>query len=85
MNEMTQTPEDYDVSQLDLLHTMRSHLCMIPTIVRRRAISMLWPLSGGFHTKPFIRLSNRSSLLQKAYLRCEQMHESFIRNIEAMP
>lgn len=46
-----------------------SNLCLIPTILCGGAGSRLWPVSRELHPKPFIRLSDGQSLLQKAYLR----------------
>jgi hypothetical protein len=85
MNEMTQPLEDNDVSLLCLLQTMPSYLCMIPAVLSGRTGSMLWPVSAELHSKPFIRLSDKQSLIQKAYLRCEQLNESLIGNIGAKP
>lgn len=42
---------------------------IIPTILCGGAGSRLWPVSREQHPKPFIRLSNNESLLQKAFLR----------------
>ena len=42
---------------------------LIPTILCGGAGSRLWPLSRETHPKPFIRLSDGQSLLQKAWLR----------------
>jgi len=49
--------------------TLPEHLCIIPTILCGGAGSRLWPVSRELHPKPFIRLSDGQSLLQKAYLR----------------
>ena len=48
---------------------MPSHLCLIPTILCGGAGSRLWPVSRELHPKPFIRLADGQSLLQKAFLR----------------
>ena len=42
---------------------------LIPTILCGGAGSRLWPVSRELHPKPFIRLEDGQSLLQKAYLR----------------
>ncbi|HRE15222.1 MAG TPA: sugar phosphate nucleotidyltransferase, partial [Usitatibacteraceae bacterium] len=42
---------------------------LIPTILCGGAGSRLWPVSREWHPKPFIRLSDGRSLLQKAFLR----------------
>ena len=42
---------------------------LIPTILCGGAGSRLWPISREQHTKPFIRLPDGESLLQKAFLR----------------
>ena len=42
---------------------------LIPTILCGGAGSRLWPVSRELHPKPFIRLADGESLLQKAYLR----------------
>ena len=42
---------------------------LIPTILCGGAGSRLWPVSREFHPKPFIRLADGQSLLQKAWLR----------------
>src|SRR5690349_24048312 len=42
---------------------------LIPTILCGGAGSRLWPVSREMHPKPFIRLSDGQSLLQKACLR----------------
>ena len=42
---------------------------VIPTIICGGAGSRLWPVSREQHPKPFIRLADGQSLLQKAYLR----------------
>ena len=42
---------------------------LIPTILCGGAGSRLWPVSRALHPKPFIRLSDGQSLLQKAFLR----------------
>jgi len=50
-----------------------STLCLIPTILCGGAGSRLWPVSRELHPKPFIRLADGQSLLQKAYLRGAQL------------
>lgn len=42
---------------------------LIPTILCGGAGSRLWPVSRELHPKPFIRISDGQSLLQKAFLR----------------
>ncbi|MDI1307906.1 MAG: mannose-1-phosphate guanylyltransferase/mannose-6-phosphate isomerase [Methylotenera sp.] len=42
---------------------------LIPTILCGGAGSRLWPISREMHPKPFIRLADGQSLLQKAFLR----------------
>ncbi|MHA3055284.1 mannose-1-phosphate guanylyltransferase/mannose-6-phosphate isomerase [Acinetobacter sp. ANC 4633] len=42
---------------------------LIPTILCGGAGSRLWPISREQHTKPFIRLTDGESLLQKAFIR----------------
>ncbi len=42
---------------------------LIPTILCGGAGSRLWPVSRELHPKPFIRLADSESLLQKAFLR----------------
>ncbi len=42
---------------------------LIPVIVSGGAGSRLWPLSREGHPKPFIRLADGESLLQKTFLR----------------
>src|SRR5687768_6531659 len=44
-------------------------MTLIPTILCGGAGSRLWPVSRELHPKPFIRLSDGESLLQKAFLR----------------
>lgn len=46
---------------------------VIPTILCGGAGSRLWPLSRELHPKPFIRLADGQSLLQKAFLRGAQL------------
>ena len=52
---------------------MPPQLCLIPTILCGGAGSRLWPVSRELHPKPFMRLSDGQSLLQKAYLRGAQL------------
>src|SRR3546814_2299896 len=54
------------VSKMDEIN-MSSKL--IPTILCGGAGSRLWPVSRETHPKPFIRLADNQSLLQKAFLR----------------
>lgn len=42
---------------------------LIPTILCGGAGSRLWPISREYHPKPFIRLNDGQSLLQKAFIR----------------
>ena len=42
---------------------------IIPIILSGGAGSRLWPVSREQHPKPFIRLADGQSLLQKAFLR----------------
>jgi mannose-1-phosphate guanylyltransferase len=44
-------------------------MSLIPTILCGGAGSRLWPVSRELHPKPFIRLADGQSLLQKAFLR----------------
>lgn len=44
-------------------------MALIPTILCGGAGSRLWPVSRELHPKPFIRLADGESLLQKAFLR----------------
>src|SRR6478609_7974071 len=44
-------------------------MSLIPTILCGGAGSRLWPVSRELHPKPFIRLADGESLLQKAFLR----------------
>lgn len=44
-------------------------MTLIPTILCGGAGSRLWPVSRELHPKPFIRLADGQSLLQKAWLR----------------
>ena len=44
-------------------------MILIPTILCGGAGSRLWPVSRELHPKPFIRLADGQSLLQKAFLR----------------
>ncbi len=46
---------------------------LIPTILCGGAGSRLWPVSRAQHPKPFIRLADGQSLLQKAFLRGAQL------------
>lgn len=44
-------------------------MSLIPTILCGGAGLRLWPVSREWHPKPFIRLADGQSLLQKAFLR----------------
>src|SRR5947207_136010 len=44
-------------------------MALIPTILCGGAGSRLWPVSRELHPKPFIRMADGESLLQKAFLR----------------
>lgn len=46
---------------------------LIPVILSGGAGSRLWPVSREMHPKPFIRLADGQSLLQKAYIRAVQL------------
>ena len=46
-----------------------NRLKLIPTILCGGAGSRLWPVSRELHPKPFIKLADGQSLLQKAWLR----------------
>ncbi|MFW6342792.1 MAG: mannose-1-phosphate guanylyltransferase [Halothiobacillaceae bacterium] len=46
---------------------------LIPTILCGGAGSRLWPVSRALHPKPFIRLADGRSLLQRAFLRGAQL------------
>jgi mannose-1-phosphate guanylyltransferase / mannose-6-phosphate isomerase len=46
---------------------------LIPTILCGGAGSRLWPVSRELHPKPFIRLTDGQSLLQKTFLRAAQL------------
>lgn len=46
---------------------------LIPVILCGGAGSRLWPVSRELHPKPFIRLSDNQSLLQKAFLRAANL------------
>jgi len=48
-------------------------LILVPTILCGGAGSRLWPVSRELHPKPFIRLSDGQSLLQKAFMRGAQI------------
>ena len=48
-------------------------MLLIPTILCGGAGSRLWPVSREMHPKPFIRLADGQSLLQKAFLRGAQL------------
>src|SRR5881392_3104887 len=48
---------------------MRGSMRLVPAILCGGAGSRLWPVSRELHPKPFIRLADGQSLLQKAFLR----------------
>lgn len=48
-------------------------MTLIPTILCGGVGSRLWPLSREQHPKPFIRLDDDQSLLQKTFLRAAQL------------
>ncbi|MCX7114882.1 MAG: mannose-1-phosphate guanylyltransferase/mannose-6-phosphate isomerase [Gammaproteobacteria bacterium] len=48
-------------------------MLIIPTILCGGAGSRLWPVSRELHPKPFIRLQDGQSLLQKAFLRAKSL------------
>src|SRR3546814_12514765 len=48
---------------------------LIPTILCGGAGSRLWPVSREQHPKPFIRLADNQSLLQKAFIRGASLPE----------
>jgi len=48
---------------------LKGERMLIPTILCGGAGSRLWPVSRELHPKPFIRLADGESLLQKAFLR----------------
>lgn len=50
-------------------------LTLIPVVLCGGAGSRLWPVSREAHPKPFIRLRDGQSLLQKAFLRGAQLQE----------
>jgi len=50
-------------------------MSLIPVILCGGAGSRLWPVSREAHPKPFIRLADGQSLLQKAFLRAIQLPE----------
>jgi len=50
-------------------------MSLIPIILCGGAGSRLWPVSRETHPKPFIRLADGQSLLQKAFLRAIQLPE----------
>jgi mannose-1-phosphate guanylyltransferase / mannose-6-phosphate isomerase len=52
---------------------LSSNFVLIPTIISGGAGSRLWPVSRELHPKPFIRLADGQSLLQKAFLRGAQL------------
>jgi mannose-1-phosphate guanylyltransferase len=49
-------------------------MILIPTILCGGAGSRLWPLSRSLHPKPFIKLNDGQSLLQKAFIRGAQQN-----------
>ena len=53
--------------------SLQANRILIPTILCGGAGSRLWPVSRELHPKPFIRLADGQSLLQKAFLRGAQL------------
>ncbi|RJG02059.1 mannose-1-phosphate guanylyltransferase/mannose-6-phosphate isomerase [Noviherbaspirillum sedimenti] len=51
-------------------------MSIVPTILCGGAGSRLWPVSREMHPKPFIRLADNQSLLQKAFLRGANLPEA---------
>ncbi|CAB3970296.1 mannose-1-phosphate guanylyltransferase [Burkholderia cenocepacia] len=49
------------------------HVSLLPIILCGGAGSRLWPVSRESHPKPFIRLADGESLLQKAFLRAARL------------
>lgn len=72
-NNLKKVTIGVDATLLCSAVAMPSHLCLIPTILCGGAGSRLWPVSRELHPKPFIRLADGQSLLQKAYLRGAQL------------
>ena len=72
-NNLKKVAIDVDATLLRTAVAMPSQLCLIPTILCGGAGSRLWPVSRELHPKPFIRLADGQSLLQKAYLRGAQL------------
>ena len=54
---------------MKVLRLKGDYMQIIPTILCGGAGSRLWPVSRELHPKPFIRLEDGLSLLQKAFLR----------------
>ena len=50
-------------------------MVLIPTILCGGVGSRLWPVSREMHPKPFIKLSDGQSLLQKAFLRSVELQQ----------
>lgn len=48
-------------------------MILIPTILCGGAGSRLWPVSRELHPKPFIRLADKQTFLQKAFLRASKL------------
>lgn len=72
-NNLKKVTIGVDATLLCSAVAMPLHLCLIPTILCGGAGSRLWPVSRELHPKPFIRLADGQSLLQKAYLRGAQL------------
>jgi mannose-1-phosphate guanylyltransferase/mannose-6-phosphate isomerase len=72
-NNLKKVTIGVDSTLLSSAVAMPSHLCLIPTILCGGAGSRLWPVSRELHPKPFIRLADGQSLIQKAYLRGAQL------------
>ena len=49
---------------------------LLPIILSGGVGSRLWPLSREAHPKPFIKLSDGQSLLQKSYIRARNISDS---------
>lgn len=60
---------DVTASNSPAVSNMSQQRILIPTILCGGAGSRLWPVSRELHPKPFIRLADGQSLLQKAFLR----------------
>lgn len=72
-NSLKKVTIGVDATLLCSAVAMPSHLCLIPTTLCGGARFRLWSVSRELHPKPFIRLADGQSLLQKAYLRGAQL------------